>query len=42
MTITHRGVIGGSGETVSELKNLELSLLGQATEGTRTKIGHAV
>ena len=41
MTITHRGVIGSSGETVSELKNLELSLLGQTTEGTRTKIGHA-
>ena len=42
MTIAHGGVVGSSNQTVRELEDLELALLGKATEGARTQVGHAV
>ena len=42
VTITHGGVVGSSDQTVSELEDLELALLGKATEGAGTQVGHAV
>ena len=42
MTIAHGGVVGSSDQTVSQLEDLELALLGKATEGARTQVGHAV
>ena len=42
VTIAHGGVVGSSNQTVSELEDLELALLGKAAKGAGAQVGHAV